>query len=178
MFTASFDTFFEYYWPRLVRYLKAQTSDSGSVEDAAADAMTAVLDNWDHLVTYERPDSWLFKVAARTLRQIEARTRERYFLDEHLASPDSDLRIAAAADPWVEDHMELIAAIRSLPRRQAEVIGLHYLSGYTLTETARILDVPVGTAKVHRSRGLHNLRRLQGAPTVLEMAEMARSISA
>ncbi len=65
------DTFFTYYWPRLVRFLMTQASDSGWAEDAAAEAMSAVMDNWDLLLTYPRPDSWLFRVAIRKLRKLE-----------------------------------------------------------------------------------------------------------
>lgn len=41
------DTYFRYYWPRLVRYLKSRASDTGLAEDVAADAIMAVLDKWD-----------------------------------------------------------------------------------------------------------------------------------
>jgi len=163
----SFETFFKYYWPRLVRYLKARASDTSLAEDVAADAMTAVLDRWDALLTHPRPDSWLFKVTTRKLRQLEARARDHCCLDEDLASSEGDLRIAAAGDMWIEDHLDLIAGMRSLPDRQCEVIGLHYFGGYTLAETADILDISIGAAKKHLHRGLENLRKRQGLPAAL-----------
>jgi hypothetical protein len=55
---------------------------------------------------------------------MEGKARVLCFLDEDLASAEGDLRLAAATDLWVEDHLDLIAAMRHLPRRQAEVIGL------------------------------------------------------
>lgn len=67
----------------------------------------------------------------------------------------------------MEDHLDLIAGMRSLPNRQCEVIGLHYFGGYTLAETADILDISIGTAKKHLNRGLESLRQRQGLPAAL-----------
>jgi len=161
----SFEKFFKFYWPLLVRYLKSQASNSAWAEDVAEETMIAVLDRWSALLVMERPDSYLFTIATRKLRRLEAQARENCCLGEDLASAGADLRLAAAADKWVEDHHDLIAGMRSLPRRQCEVIGLHYFGGYTLAETAQILDVQEGTVKKHLNRGLENLRRRQGIAT-------------
>lgn len=160
------ETFFKYYWPRLLRYLKARAVDTNLAEDVAGDAMTAFLDKWDYLLTHPRPDSWLFKAATRKLRKLEVRARDHLCFDEDIASSVGDLQAAAAGDTWIEDHLDLIAGMRSLPSRQCEVIGLHYFGGYTLAETAEILDVTVGTAKKHLNRGLEHLRQSQGVPAI------------
>jgi RNA polymerase sigma factor (sigma-70 family) len=160
----SFETFYKTYRTRLVRFLKTQASNSDWAEDVADEAMMAVWDKWDELLNYERPDSWLFKVATRKLRHLESRAREDCGLHEDVASSGSDLQFAAVTDQWVEVHLDLIAAMRSLPRRQGEVIGLHYFGGYTIAETAHILGIHEGTAKKHLNRGLENLRVSQGLP--------------
>jgi predicted RNA polymerase sigma factor len=46
------EAFFRNYWPRLLHFLISQASDSELAEEAAADAFTAVLDNWDKLLVY------------------------------------------------------------------------------------------------------------------------------
>ena len=155
----SFDTFYKAYQPRLVRYLTSRASNTGFAEDVAADAMRTVYDNWDYLLTCERPDSWLFKVATHRLQRIEAQARDLCLLREDLASFEEDLRTAAVDDPWVEARMDVIVAMRSLPRRQCEVIGLHYFGDFTLAEVARILQINEGTVKTHLHRGLNNLRK-------------------
>ncbi len=166
---SSFDAFYEYYWPRLVHALKAQATNTGWAEDVANEAMMAVLDNWDKLLTCERPDSWLFKVAIRKLRRLESRARDYCCLREDLAGAEDDLRIAVATDVWVEENADLIAAVRALPRRQGEVIILHYLTECTIGETARILGVHEGTVKKHLNRGLENLRQHQGVSVTQEL---------
>jgi RNA polymerase sigma-70 factor (ECF subfamily) len=156
---SSYETFYRRYLPRLTRYLISRASDTGMAEDVAQETMIAAHDKWDDLLTYERPDSWLFKVATRKLQHLEAQARARCLLPEDLASAEDDLRIAAATDKWVDDHIDLVAAVRSLPRRQCEVIGLHFLAGYTIVETAQILGIQEGTAKKHLNRGLIYLRQ-------------------
>lgn len=155
----SFDTFFENYWPCLVHFLKTQANNSRFAEDVASQAMIAALDDWDNLLTYDRPDCWLFTVAIRMLRRLEAQARHDGSLWEGSESVGEDLRRETLRDEWVEDYVDLIAAVRSLRRRQMEVIGLHYLCEYTIAETARMLDMPVGTVKAHLHAGLVALRK-------------------
>jgi RNA polymerase sigma factor (sigma-70 family) len=162
--TVSYDIFYRDYQPRLTRFLITQASDIGMAEDAAQETMIAAYHKWEAVKGYERPDSWLFMVATRKLRRMEARARDRCSLPEDLASADDDLRIAAADDRWIDDHIDLVVALRSLPRRQCEVIGLHYLLGYTLAETARMLGIEAGTAKKHLHRGLTFLRQYHQDP--------------
>jgi RNA polymerase sigma-70 factor, ECF subfamily len=126
---AGFDAFYMFYRTRLVRFVKVQGSNASWAEDVADDTMMAALDKWDFLLTYDRPDSWLFKVASRKLRQLD-----------------------------------LITGMRSLPRRQCDVIALHHFGGYSIRETAQILEIEVATVKTHLYRGLQALRQHQGAP--------------
>jgi hypothetical protein len=42
---------------------------------------------------------------------------------------------------WIENHLDLIAGMRSLPGRQCEVTCLTWLEGYTIKETAEILGI-------------------------------------
>ena len=73
--TSSQEAFFNECWPWLLHILLSQASDSGLAEEAAAETVAAALDKWDDLVTYDRPDSWLYKVATRRLRRIRYTSR-------------------------------------------------------------------------------------------------------
>jgi RNA polymerase sigma-70 factor (ECF subfamily) len=158
----SFDEFFRAYWPRLLHFLKSQAHSSRFAEDVASQTMMYAADKWEYLLTYDRPDCWLFKVAIRTLRRLEARARRDGWLCEDPETFAADLRGEALRDEWVEPRIDLIAAVRSLPRRQQEVIGTHYLLDCTIADTARVLDMPVGTVKAHLSAGLTGLRKYFG----------------
>src|SRR6266487_938582 len=162
MAMVSFETFYKRYYVPLVRFLISQASDSSWAEEVADDAMMLVWDRWDYLVTYDRPDSWLFKVATRKLRRLESRARDLCYLDEGAEDAGPDLLAAAACDDWIETHLDLIAGLRSLPRRQCDVIALHDLIGFTVAEAASLLGISENTAKTHRARGLENLRQRDG----------------
>ena len=56
------------------------------------------------------------------------------------------------------DALPLKEAIRRLPPELSQVVILRYFSGYTLAETARILDIPAGTAATRQRRALALLR--------------------
>lgn len=49
-------------------------------------------------------------------------------------------------------------AIESLETKHREVIVLKYFDDLTITEVARVLDIPVGTAKTYLNKGLEGLR--------------------
>ena len=53
----------------------------------------------------------------------------------------------------LEDHLEIITALRALPEQQRQVIALHYLADLPVHEIAEELGVPVGTVKSRLSRG-------------------------
>lgn len=159
----SFTTFYKNFYPLLVRILISQARDTRWAEDVAQDTMLAAYGKWEELLGYERPDSWIFKVAIRRLRRVEAKIRRERPYPEHSQSDISDIGLAAAEDTWVNDHLEVIAGIRALPRRQAEVIALHFLGDYSLDETADILGISLSSAKTHKQRGLESLRKQGGS---------------
>jgi DNA-directed RNA polymerase specialized sigma24 family protein len=136
MSTVSFWTFFEKYDTRLRRYMIARTADSVLAEQIADETMMYAHDKWDRLLIMRRPDSWLFTVATNRLNRLETAYRKANFLREDLDSFEKDLRAVAKKDEWVEARIDLILALRLLPRRQVEVITLHYFADQTLPDIA------------------------------------------
>lgn len=51
-------------------------------------------------------------------------------------------------------------ALRRLPPRQAQVLSLRFLQGFTFEEIAEVVGTSVGAVKALQHRGLENLRRL------------------
>ena len=153
------EAFFTLYWPRLVRFLLTQASNSSLADDVAGDTFLKAWVNWDTLLRCERPDSWLFKVAIRQLRREEAHARSRGSLAEDPIASMGDIRQAAVMDEWVADHLTLTAAVRTLPRRQAEVIAC-VLVGCPTRETAEILGMTEGTVRSHLCLAQGKLRVL------------------
>ena len=57
-----------------------------------------------------------------------------------------------------ESARELRGALRALPSEQAQVIELAYYGGFTQTEIAEMLTVPLGTVKGRMRLGLEKIR--------------------
>jgi RNA polymerase sigma-70 factor, ECF subfamily len=56
-----------------------------------------------------------------------------------------------------ERSRELLAALNGLPPEQSSVIALAYYGGYTHTEIATMLDIPIGTIKGRMRLGLRKM---------------------
>jgi DNA-directed RNA polymerase specialized sigma24 family protein len=91
---------------------------------------------------------------------MEAKARAWGRLAEDPAGIEADLRQVAASDGWVAQHLDLIAAMRLLPRRQAEVLAWRVLGECSEQETADILGVTEGTVKTQLSRARKKLHVL------------------
>ena len=59
----------------------------------------------------------------------------------------------APAEPLPADYEAFWAEVRRLPRRQAQVVALHYIYDLGIAEIATTLECAEGTVKAHLSRG-------------------------
>jgi RNA polymerase sigma factor (sigma-70 family) len=168
MSAITFWTFFEKYDIRLRRYMITRTADCVLAEQIANEMMMYAHDNQDRLLTMPRPDSWLFTEATRKLNKREAKYRKANFLREDIKSFEEDLKVVASKDEWVEARMELILALRLLPRRQLEVITLRFFADQKLSDIALGMNVEEGTVKKHLRRGLDRLRKDPRLQTIIE----------
>lgn len=79
---------------------------------------------------------------------------------------DDDAMLEAQADPARtdsealrrEDGRRLRGALRDLPQDQSQVIGLAYYGGFTHSEIADLVGVPLGTIKGRMRLGLEKMR--------------------
>jgi RNA polymerase sigma-70 factor (ECF subfamily) len=141
----SFEAFYRCELSGLVAFARA-LSGSAAAEDIAQDAMLAAYRRWDLVGGLDAPGAWVRRVCANravsTLRrrQVEARALLR------LGSRRSE------AEPDAAEHRAFWAEVRRLPRRQAQVVALHYVYDLGIAEIAMTLDCAEGTVKVHLSR--------------------------
>ena len=74
--------------------------------------------------------------------------------ERHEAPERTDLEAARR-----EEARAVRAAIEELPGEQSQVIELAYFGGFTHTQIAEMLEMPVGTVKGRMRLGLEKLRR-------------------
>lgn len=153
-----FADFFRECYPKLCGFLRTRTADMDCVDDIAQQAMVAVRRRWERVRQLDRPSAWAAKVALRLLWREQAQRTRR---SRHERTIQMALN-AGSATNLQSDHDELYAAIRQLPRRRAEVIGLHYLPGYSVAEIADILGVIPSTVRSHLHLARNELHAILG----------------
>ncbi|WP_233580812.1 SigE family RNA polymerase sigma factor [Streptomyces triticirhizae] len=177
-----FHAFFERHHAELSRLAYLLLGGDGGREgadDLAADALVAIWHRWDRLVDAERPLAYARGVVANMARsQIRARMRERRRIalfwarqTEHAEGPD----VPAVVD--------VRAALARLPYRKRACVVLRHAFDLSERDTARTLNISVGTVKSQTSRGLAELQRLLSEPEVRAereggAPEMLRALSA
>ena len=153
----SLETFEEFYareFPAVVGLAFALSGSRSASEDLAQEAFLEAHRNWAQVAGYERPDLWVRRVVSNKSMSM---FRRRYAEARALARL---ARRAATTLPELSaDDAEFWAAVRSLPRRQAQVIALRYLDDRSVAEIAEILGTATGTVKRHLFDGRQAVAR-------------------
>lgn len=141
---------------RVYRLIWALAGPSAA-EELTQDAFLRAHRNWNEVVELDDPLQWVSRVARNLAisryRRLGAEARAMTRLDR----PEPVRLSESATDVW--------EAVRSLPRRQCEVVVLCYLEGFTRTEAAAELNISPETVKTHLDRARTSLaNRLEGHP--------------
>ena len=120
--------------------------DRADAEDVAQETLARAFLAWRRVA--EHADPWVARVAAN-LAIDKWRRRAR------APKPDA---AEATVDPNVAERLDLVRALRALPRRQREVVVLRYVADQSEETVADALGCSVGSVKTHASRGLAALR--------------------
>lgn len=149
--------------PRLRRYARALTGERMLSDDLVQDTLERA---WTKLHLW-RPDSdlraWLFTIMHNVfVNQVRRRAR-----DATLPLDGDALEISASVTGRdALDVRDVDAALRRLPDEQREVLLLIGLEQLSYSETASVLEVPVGTVMSRLSRAREKMRvLLDGAPS-------------
>jgi RNA polymerase sigma-70 factor (ECF subfamily) len=111
--------------------------------------------NWILGITHHRAVDALRRDGIRTSKNISDEG-----LGERLEAPErTDVEVVRR-----DEAREVRTALEDLPGEQTRVIELAYFGGFTHTEIAAMLDLPIGTVKGRMRLGLEKMRGLLGAP--------------
>ena len=159
--TTTFEDFYMEEFPAVVRFAFVVSGNVSTAEDIAQEAFLAAHRQWDRISSYAEPRAWVRRVVAN--KAVSAFRRQ-------LAEARAMLRLGIPSqlqNPELEDQtLEFWDAVRSLPRRQTQVVALFYLEDRAVAEIAEILGMAEGTVKKHLHDGrrrLADLLRIQGA---------------
>ncbi len=132
------------------------------------------LDCWRHAARFDAAKgsaiSWLLTIVHRKavdrVRSAEASGRRDAAYGQREMSVAHDETAEAAATSIEATRVR--AALAHLTSKQREAVVLAFLGGYTHTEVASMLDLPVGTAKTRIRDGLIRLRDALGVGEVAQ----------
>ncbi len=133
-----------------------------SAEDVLQEAFLAL---WRSGARYDRTRgsvrNWILRIVHN--RAVDA-LRRGVVRDSHLLHEEGAVERVAGSEDTEERALdreqahEVRGALRGLPKEQSRVIELGYFGGFTHTEIASMLQMPVGTVKGRMRLGLAKLR--------------------
>ena len=139
--------------------------DPAQAEEVAQEAF---LDIWKNSGRFDpakgSPLGWMLTIVHRKavdrVRSAEASTRRDTSYHQQNQPIDHDSTAEAAAASLEARRVRV--ALQSLTAVQRQALELAYFGGYTHTEVATMLELPVGTAKTRIRDGLIRLRDTMG----------------
>jgi RNA polymerase sigma factor (sigma-70 family) len=149
-------TLYDQHYRSLVKLASFYLDDVWSCEEAVQDAFVALLAGRRE-VQRGREGAYLRSAvlnnARSALRKRQVRERKAPLVDVAPTPVDAEAvgRVATA---------EVLAAIRTLPHQQADVLVLRYFGDLSEAEIADTLGIARGTVKSHAHRGLARLAEL------------------
>jgi len=152
-----FDDFYRVHQRRAVALAFVLCGDRSGAEELAHDAFADAYRRWDRVGRYEDPAGWLRRaIANRAVSRWRRRRSEAAAL----------LRLSSLAEPTMAPvepaAAALWAVVRELPRRQAQVVALHYVEDLSVAEIARLLDMAENTVKVQLMNARRSLAKQMG----------------
>lgn len=155
---AAFEELYRRYVRPMFGLALRRLGDRGSAEDAVQETFAAV---WRSAGSY-RPERgpaapWLYAVARNAIiDRLRARSETPGEIPDRPSSDEGPPERAESAYVSWRVHR----ALHELPEPEREVIELAYWSGFSQSEVAAFLDVPLGTVKTRTRSGLARLAGL------------------
>ena len=131
---------------RLYRVARTMLPQECDCEDAVQEALLRAWDRRETLRQEAYFDTWLIRIL---INQCKTFYRRR---------PPEPAELTEDIPQVTSEETPLLEALMALPRKQRVALELHYIEGYSVAETARILRLPEGTVKWRLKRGRELLK--------------------
>ncbi|WP_328547254.1 RNA polymerase sigma factor [Streptomyces platensis] len=166
----TFDEVFCGLLPRLYRRAVMLAGSRQSAEDVVHEAYLRLAARPQRFLAHPEPYAYAFTAVLNVARDAYRKDRRQVLVDglEGVEEAGADGGIGGAPggapggwDGGVERRQSEIEAVRllgKLSHRQAGIVILVDLDGYTIDQAAKIMKVHRGTAARHRARALDRLR--------------------
>jgi RNA polymerase sigma factor (sigma-70 family) len=152
------DVLFRRHYRSLLRLAVVMLGDREAAEDAVQDAFVALHRNRRKLRDPDAAEAYLRscvlnRCRSHVRRQITQRApRPLMLVREHQESPEETTVVRHGVE-------SLVTLMRTLARRQREVLACRYVLELSVAETAQLLAISEGAVKSHAHRGLRALQQ-------------------
>lgn len=144
-------------WARLYRVAYAWCHDADLASDLAQETVVKAFKNYSKLLDARVFDAWVFKILVNCWRDHLRKLKVTEPLDE-------DTLIQYTHPEHEHSQWEIINRVRNaiaqLSGDHRQIVTLVDLEGFTYSEVAEILDIPVGTVMSRLCRARHQLKQL------------------
>ncbi len=142
--------------PALRRYARALLRDRSAADDLVQDCLERAIGHWHQRRADGDPRTWMFSILHNLAMTRLHRAARRPL---HLGI-DEVAEAGLAASARQEDRLryqDLLAKVAQLPDEQRTVLLLVTVEELSYAETAKVLDIPVGTVMSRLSRAREKL---------------------
>lgn len=149
---ADFEAAFDGLFVQALHVARRVVGDAATAEDLAAEALARTYASWPKVRELPHREAWVMRVVANLA--IDCVRRRRWVAD----APAQE-RGTEAVTP---DRIALIQALKTLPKRQREVLVLRHVADMSEIEVATALGISAGSVKTHHFRAVSEMRRTLG----------------
>src|SRR3954447_23016171 len=155
---AGVEVLFRRHYAELLRLAFVMLGSREAAEDAVQDAFVSLHRNWRSMRDREAAEAYLRSAVLNRCRSwvrrqvIQRAARPLMLVREHQESPE-DTTVGR------DEVGSLVGAMRTLARRQREVLACRFVLEMSVAETAQLLEISVGSVKAHTHRGLQALQQ-------------------
>lgn len=158
---AAFGELFERHARAIYNYCFRRTADWSVAEELTSIVFLEAWRRRNKELAEDKGLPWLYGIATHVVRNRRRSARRYAGALARLPAPRPEPGFADDIDQRLDDQAQMarvLAAAKSLPQRQQDVLALCVWSGLTYEEAAVALGVPVGTVKSALSRARERLR--------------------
>ena len=146
----AFETTYELYADMLYRLALSYMKNREDAEDIVQEVFTKYFCGFHLPMNGEQQKAWFIRV---TINQCHDALRKRSY---RLHPSLDDVTEVAGAEQ--QEQNELLDTLHKLPDKYKAVMILHYLEGYSVEETAKMLGLSASATKMRLKRGREFLK--------------------
>ncbi len=157
---AACDALLEAYRPLVYTLVRTTGRDPDWVEDTVVEVLVQLYRSIGSFRWSSSFSTWVYSVTmnvcAAELRKAGRRKAQVVELDEAPAHADDPVEVVSAKD----EQEKALGMVAQLPEKYRVAVVLRHVIGCSYPELAKVLGVPLGTAKTRVFMGMQRIRRM------------------